>query len=204
MFIHPGGPGADVRAAVAGARAALSPIIDDFDIYALSTRGTVDGTAFDCGTSLRDLRVIDVDTSAAARFANRCVDTSGSLIGRVGTRQSVEDLEDLRVALGVTTVRYLGWSYGATLGAAWAMTHPESIRSMVLDAPSDPRSSWAEELRERYVAASDAFAKSSVSTGIDAAGNALESALAREHLLYEPDAVGSGGELTALRLGETS
>jgi len=203
LFIHPGGPGADVRAAVAGARAALAPIIDDFDIYALSTRGTVDGTAFDCGTSLRDLRVIDVDTSAAARFANGCVDTSGSLIGRVGTRQSVEDLEDLRVALGFTTIRYLGWSYGATLGAAWAMTYPQSIRSMVLDAPSDPRSSWADELRERYVVASDAFAKSSVSTGIDTAGNARESALAREYLLYEPDAVGSGNELAALRLGET-
>ena len=203
LIIHPGGPGSDVRAAVAGARAALTPIVDDFDIYALSTRGTVDGTLFDCGDSLRHLRVIDVDSSAAARFANDCVERSAALVGRIGTRQSVEDLEDFRAALGFETVRYLGWSYGATLGAAWAMTHPHSIRSMVLDAPSDPRLSWADELRERYAAASDAFAKSSVSTGVDTASNARESALAREFMLYDPDAVGSGDAMTALRLGET-
>ncbi|MFM8388054.1 MAG: hypothetical protein ACKOA5_02270, partial [Actinomycetota bacterium] len=111
LIIHPGGPGSDVRAAVAGARAALTPIVDDFDIYALSTRGTVDGTEFDCGDGLRDLRVIDVDSSAAARFANDCVKRSAALVGTMGTRQSVEDLEDFRGALGFKTVRYLGWSY---------------------------------------------------------------------------------------------
>ena len=203
LIIHPGGPGADVRAAVIGARTALAPIIDDFDIYALSTRGSVDGTAFDCGESLRDIRVIDTDPTAAVRFAQRCADDSDVLIGRIGTRQSVEDLEAFRFALGFDTVRYLGWSYGATLGAAWAMTHPTSIRAMVLDAPSDPRRPWAEELSLRYAAAADAFARSKVSTSFDATGNLRESALAREYLLYEPSASGVGEELVALRLGET-
>ncbi len=203
LIVHPGGPGADVRAAVAGARRVLAPIIDDFDIYALSTRGSIDGTAFDCGESLGDLRVIDDDTSAAVRFAERCSKVSAALVGQVGTRQSVEDLEAFRSAIGFDKVRFLGWSYGATLGAAWAMTHPTSIRSMVLDAPSDPRRPWAEELSLRYAAAADAFARSKVSTSFDAAGNLRESALAREYLLYEPSASGVGAELVALRLGET-
>lgn len=203
LIVHPGGPGADVRAAVAGARRALAPIIDDFDIYSLSTRGSIDGTAFDCGGSLGDLRVIDTDASAAVRFAERCNKVSAALVGHVGTRQSVGDLEELRVALGFDEVRFLGWSYGATLGAAWAMTYPTSIRSMVLDAPSDPRLPWGEELSLRYAAAAEAFAQSSVSTALDAAGNVRESALAREYLLYEPSASGSGNEFAALRLGET-
>ena len=203
LIVHPGGPGADVRAAVTGARRALAPIIDDFDIYALSTRGSIDGTAFDCGESLGDLRVIDTDASAAVRFAERCSKVSAALVGRVGTRQSVEDLEEFRVALGFDEVRFLGWSSGATLGAAWAMTYPTSIRSMVLDAPSDPRLPWAEQLSLRYAAAAEAFAQSSVSTALDAAGNVRESALAREYILYEPSAAGSGDELAALRLGET-
>jgi len=203
LVIHPGGPGADVRAAVAGAARALAPIIDDFDIYALSTRGSVDGTAFDCGETLGDVRVIDADVNAAARFAERCSEKSAELIGRIGTRQSVEDLEVFRSAVGFDRVRYLGWSYGATLGAAWAMTHPTSIRSMVLDAPSDPRRPWPEELSLRYTAAADVFARSTVSTSFDAAGNVRESALAREYLLYEPSASGAGDELVALRLGET-
>lgn len=203
LIIHPGGPGADVRAAVIGARTALAPIIDDFDIYALSTRGSVDGTAFDCGESLRDIRVIDTDPTAAVRFARRCVKDSAELIGRIGTRQSIEDLEVFRSAIGIDRVRFLGWSYGATLGAAWAMTHPSSIRSMVLDAPSDPRLSWAGELRLRYEAAAGAFARSTVSTSLDGAGNGRENALAREYVLYEPSVSGSGDELVALRLGET-
>lgn len=203
LIIHPGGPGTDVQAAVAGARGILAPLVEDFDIYALSTRGTVDGTAFDCGASLSDLRVIDVDSDAAARFADGCVGKSGDLVGRVGTRQSVEDLEHFRIALGFDSVRYLGWSYGATLGAAWAMTHPLSIRSMVLDAPSDPRGPWAEELSLRYATAADAFARSTVSTSLDGVGNIRERALAREFVLYEPSASGSSDELVALRLGET-
>ena len=203
LVIHPGGPGADVRAAVAATATALAPIIDDFDVYALSTRGTIDGAAFDCGESLGDVRVIDADVNAVVRFAERCSKESAGLIGRIGTRQSVEDLEVFRSTLGFDRVRYLGWSYGATLGAAWAMTHPTSIRSMVLDAPSDPRRPWAEELSLRYASAADAFARSTASTSFDAAGNLRESALAREYLLYEPSASGAGGELVALRLGET-
>jgi pimeloyl-ACP methyl ester carboxylesterase len=108
LVIHPGGPGADVRAAVARARTALAPIIDDFDIYALSTRGSVDGTAFDCGETLGDIRVIDAGVNAAERFAERCSEKSAELIGRIGTRQSVEDLEEFRSAIGVDRVRYLG------------------------------------------------------------------------------------------------
>ena len=203
LVIHPGGPGADVRAAVEGARSALAPIIDDFDIYALSTRGTIDGTAFDCGKSLDDLRSVDIDTTAAHRFASACRMLSADLVGRVGTRDSVADLETFRRSLGFDRVRFLGWSYGATLGAAWAMSHPSSIRSMVLDAPSDPRLAWAKELRVRYEAASRAFERSGVSKEVDGSGNPRETALAREYLLYEPATTASGRGLVALRLGET-
>lgn len=204
LVIHAGGPGTDVRAAVSRAREVLGPLADDFDLYALSTRGTVDGRGFDCGQRLDDLRKIDADSQAARRFASECLELSSELVGRMGTRQSVEDLETFRGVLGVDHVRFLGWSYGATLGAAWAMTHPSSILSMVLDAPSDPLVSWPDELRLRYAAATEVFARSSVSTLLDAAGNARERALAREYVMYEPSTSATGKELVSLRLGETT
>ena len=203
LFIHPGGPGADVRAAVSRARELLAPIIDDFDIYALSTRGAVDGTAFDCGESLANLRIVDTETSAAQRFAAGCTAKSAPLIGNVGTRQSVEDLEQFRAAIGFDKVRFLGWSYGATLGAAWAMTHPASIRSIVLDAPSDPRASWSRVLEAKYEVASRLWSQRVSSPLNEADVNEREGALAREYLLYEPTAVGDAKSLAALRLGET-
>jgi hypothetical protein len=75
---------------------------------------------------------------------------------------------------------------------------------MVLDAPSDPRRPWADELSLRYLAAADAFARGTPSTLFDAVGNFREVALAREYVLYEPSTSAVGAELVALRLGETS
>ena len=203
LIIHPGGPGSDVRAAVSRVRDVLAPIIDDFDVYALSTRGSVDGTPFDCGDSLADLRVVDTETSAARRFAAGCLESSAPMIGNVGTRQSVEDLEHFRAAIGFDKVRFLGWSYGATLGAAWAMTHPASIGSIVLDAPSDPRVPWVRVIQERYNVASRVWRKRALGMTSSGGMNERERALAREYLMYEPTAVDEARTLAALRLGET-
>ena len=217
LIIHPGGPGADVRAAVEGARTLLAPIIDDFDVYALSTRGAIDGTAFDCGNSLADLRIIDIDRAAAERFASDCKERSGELIGRIGTRDSVDDLEQFRRTLGFDKIRFLGWSYGATLGATWAMTYPKSIRAMVLDAPVDPREKSSTLMKQRADRARSLYA----ALLHDAAEaepklpslTPREVGLAREYVLYEggldllKTAIAQGGkkfaELVDLRLGVT-
>ena len=44
----------------------------------------------------------------------------------------------LREALGDETFTYLGFSYGAKLGAEYARQFPDRVRALVLDAPSDP------------------------------------------------------------------
>jgi pimeloyl-ACP methyl ester carboxylesterase len=208
LIIHPGGPGADVRAAVSRARELLAPIIDDFDIYALSTRGSVDGEAFDCGSSLDDLRIVDTEVIAALRFAEVCISRSGDLVGRVGTLDTVDDLEDFRRALGLQQVRFLGWSYGATVGAAWAMTHPSSIRRIVLDAPNDPRMKRVDSLRRQMDGASDAFLRIANGSDVETSGlMSREIALARDYVLYDGEfdrvAETSTSTLVELRLGET-
>ncbi|MEY4158690.1 MAG: hypothetical protein RL743_1185 [Actinomycetota bacterium] len=208
LIIHPGGPGADVRAVVSWARELLAPIIDDFDIYALSTRGSVDGEAFDCGSSLDDLRLVDTESDAARRFADGCLARSGDLVGRVGTLDTVDDMEDFRRALGLQQVRFLGWSYGATVGAAWAMTHPSSIRRIVLDAPNDPRMKRVDSLRRQMDGASDAFLRIANGSDVETSGLvSREVALARDYVLYaggfDQVAETSTSTLVEMRLGET-
>lgn len=146
LIIHPGGPGADVKQAVESTGELLAPLVEDFDVYGLSTRGTFDGRGFDCVEFLDDVVRVDVDKDAAKRFAEACREKSGAMTGLLGTRDTVEDLEALRNALGLDRVNFLGWSYGATVGATWALEHPGSIRSMVIDAPADPRNPWADQL----------------------------------------------------------
>ena len=146
LIIHPGGPGADVKQAVQSVDELLAPMIEDFDVYGLSTRGTFDGKGYDCVEFLDDVEKVDLDANAAKRFADACVAKVPELVGNVGTRDTVEDLEDLKIALNLDAVRFLGWSYGATIGATWALLHPKSIDVMVLDAPADPREHWSEQI----------------------------------------------------------
>ena len=217
LFLHPGGPGADVRSAVLGARTALAPIIDDFDIYALSTRGTIDGEHFSCGDVLDELKDVDIDPEAAKKVARGCNTTSPELVGNIGTRDSAEDLEQFRIALGFASVRYLGWSYGATLGAAWMMTHPDSLRAAVFDAPVDPRASWAGLLAAKSRRGSEEYRHMLSEIGLSepklSKMTSREIALAREYVLYDggssllSESIKGGEakfrELVDLRLGVT-
>jgi proline iminopeptidase len=49
----------------------------------------------------------------------------------------VADLEALRERLGVPRIDVLGYSFGATLAAEYALAHPERVRRVVLQAPAE-------------------------------------------------------------------
>lgn len=143
LLVHPGGPGGDVRKAVTDLAQLLGPDADKFTVVGLATRGFQDVEGANCGDTLDDFQESIDDVLQIQQVANMCMENSPQLINSVGTRDSVEDLEQLRILLEIEKWSYLGWSYGATLGATYAMTYPDSIESMVLDAPSDPRAPWA-------------------------------------------------------------
>lgn len=76
----------------------------------------------------------------------------------VGTLDVADDLELLRrEGLGLDRVKVLAWGDGATAVAAWAMQHPSSIESAVLDSPADPATALADQT-EAQLLASDAAA----------------------------------------------
>lgn len=202
LIIHPGGPGADVRQAVESTGELLAPIVEDFDVYGLSTRGTFDGRGFDCVAYLDDVVRADVDDEAASTFAEACASKAADLIGRLGTRDTVDDLEDLRRELGLEQVSFLGWSYGATVGATWALLHPESIRAMVIDAPADPRNPWADQMpyvfragKRTLAAAFDACDRDPACRGDESMNNVYARVAARAR----DGALGDGPTLTSLR-----
>lgn len=163
LFVHPGGPGADVRQVVAGLSTLLGSDAEKFDVIGLATRASQDTTGADCGPDLSVFIGAIEQERLASRFAEDCATVSGRLVGASGTLDSVEDMEQLRRLLGMGKVSYIGWSYGATLGAAWVMSHPDSLRSVVLDAPADPGVAWAgpfaqqqQQQEQNLLAATDA------------------------------------------------
>ena len=61
----------------------------------------------------------------------------GAYAGQVGTRNVARDLEAIRIALGDPKLTYLGYSYGAVVGATYAQMFPASVGRLVLDGPPD-------------------------------------------------------------------
>ncbi|WP_289008216.1 alpha/beta hydrolase [uncultured Thermomonospora sp.] len=78
----------------------------------------------------------------AKRFADACARKYRDLLPYMGTRNWVEDLEAIRVALGHKKISYFGYSYGTYLGAAYATAYPGRVRRMVLDSVVRPSGVW--------------------------------------------------------------
>jgi pimeloyl-ACP methyl ester carboxylesterase len=141
LVVHAGGPGVQHELVLESIRAFLGSGFDQWDIVALDTRGTRNSHPFDCNVDL--LRLMEEQDGCDA---DKYFDASWS------TAESVEDLQTLRDALGEERVRFLGWSYGGTLGAAWLAKYPNSVEKMVLDAPGDPNIAWSDYLAARFAA----------------------------------------------------
>ncbi|MDQ3793014.1 MAG: alpha/beta hydrolase, partial [Actinomycetota bacterium] len=52
--------------------------------------------------------------------------------------RDVSDLEEARQKIGAEEVVLIGHSYGGTIAAAYAASHPERVPKMVLSSPGDP------------------------------------------------------------------
>lgn len=131
LVLEPGGPGASgVEFAWTFADLLPFDIREEFYPVGWDPRGVgLARPAIDCGP-LDGMGVPDPD---------ECRQRTGELLGFVGAADAALDLEEVRVALGVDTLDYLGFSYGTALGAVYAMAHPDRVGYFVLDGAIDPR-----------------------------------------------------------------
>jgi pimeloyl-ACP methyl ester carboxylesterase len=132
ILINPGGPGGDGLSTAWGVRGSLSvDLLRSFDIVSWDPRGVGRSTPkIDCDD---DVPPGNID------FIARCVEVTGPLSGYLAAPYSAADMEAIRVALGEETLDYLGYSYGAILGATYAAALPERVGAFVLDGVTDPR-----------------------------------------------------------------
>ncbi|MFM7616453.1 MAG: alpha/beta hydrolase [Actinomycetes bacterium] len=149
LLINPGGPGGSgIDAARYLASALPRRVRRAFDLVGWDPRGTGISTAIDCGARLDYLFAPDTAPDdaaeraaleqASARFARTCARRSGALLDHVSSRDTVGDMERIRVALGERRINFLGYSYGTLLGALYANRYPGRVRAMVLDGAVDP------------------------------------------------------------------
>ena len=91
-----------------------------------------------------------------ATIAKEGVD-SKAFLARVGTVDVAKDLDVLRAVLGDSKLTYVGWSYGTSIGTAYAEQFPRNVRAMILDGAVDPAEDSAAASLDQTVAFQRAF-----------------------------------------------
>jgi pimeloyl-ACP methyl ester carboxylesterase len=135
-----GGPGQAATDASQMAALAFAGALKHHDVLLLDQRGTGGSNALDCkaveGKQGENLNSADPDALRAQLKA--CLDeVSRHADPRYYTTTiAVQDLEDVRQALGAPTFDLVGVSYGTRMAQQYLMRHPDAVRSVVLDSPA--------------------------------------------------------------------
>lgn len=142
LLVNPGGPGGSGIDFVVGnfwPRA----VSDRFDVIGFDPRGVGASDPVDCGFDISRLYAPDPAPqtptavaeleSVSAAYVDACAKANAELLPHMSTRDVAADMDDIRQALGVDKINYLGYSYGTSIGQVYADTFPTHIRAMVLD-----------------------------------------------------------------------
>jgi pimeloyl-ACP methyl ester carboxylesterase len=92
------------------------------------------------GTGAGALRCRDLEAatpSDAGREAAACATLLGDRRGFFRTSDTVEDIEALRVQLGVERLAIVGSAYGAYVAQRYALRHPDHVERLLLASPVD-------------------------------------------------------------------
>ena len=145
LVFHPGGPGISAVAALLA-----GPPSVNFDQFAvLSWDGTTsgDGTGA-CGPEsihyLTERTPADFTSLAEATGEECRIGFAGP--DDIGAWSAADELEQLRVALGVDQIDFLTMSYGTAIAEAYMRLHPERVRRAVIDAPIGLDVAWQDRL----------------------------------------------------------
>ena len=154
LLVNPGGPGGTGRDFAARVANHLPDSLKaTYDVIGFDPRGvggsspslTCDANYFapvrpDYVPVTKALEKTWLDKSAA--YAKACGQKYGSLLQHLKTTDAVEDLDDIRAALGQKQINYYGASYGTYLGSVYATLFPSHVRRMVLDSNVKPSDAW--------------------------------------------------------------
>src|SRR4051794_14304668 len=103
-------------------------LLERRDLVLVDQRGVGQSEAIDCEPLQSDSS--DLYGSVAA-----CARQLGAKADRFSTADVVEDIDDVRAAVGAETFDFYGGSYSGVDIQAYAVRHPDRLRAVVLDSP---------------------------------------------------------------------
>lgn len=172
LVINPGGPGeSGVELAVGLVDSLPAEVRERFDLVGFDPRGVASSRpAVWCNSAedndaARADPVVEYTPEGVAHieqknrdFVQRCLDNMGEeFLANVGTVSVAKDLDAIRAALGDEQLTYLGYSYGTSIGGAYAELFPQNVRRMILDGAVDPNADSVEANIRQSAAFQSAF-----------------------------------------------
>jgi pimeloyl-ACP methyl ester carboxylesterase len=140
LFIFEGGPGGGAATLATQRIPMFRPFQTDRDIVLVDQRGTGESNPLDCAQPDQDDDLRSIDEYPVERFRS-CLQSLQADAALYTTAVAMDDVDDVRKALGYTQINLWGGSYGTRAALVYLSRHSDSVRSVVLDgvAPPDMR-----------------------------------------------------------------
>src|SRR4051812_3045936 len=136
MVVFPGGPGASASLLGAIILPAVQDGLEDHDLLLFDQRGTGRSGYLDCDVALTPTYYVPAGQNAhqLGKVVERCAHKLGARRGLYTTHETVEDLDDVRAAMGIDKLVLVGVSYGTVDALAYARAHPDHTDRVVVDS----------------------------------------------------------------------
>ncbi len=160
IFPLAGGPG-QAASQVAGFMAQeLEPLRSNRDLVFLDQRGTGRSHPLNCPVPGEEasLQEFLVDQPSAS-FARKCLENQDADVRFYTTHNAVQDLDEIRRALGYEKIDLLGGSYGTRVALHYMRQFPESVRAVAIDGVAPPHTVYAAQFSRAFEATLEAVFK---------------------------------------------
>jgi pimeloyl-ACP methyl ester carboxylesterase len=138
VFMLAGGPGQSAKDSYPTVAPAFREVLRKRGVLLVDQRGTGGSSPLVCrdehGKSAISER-LDDDAATAAAFASKCLEELRKTTDPrfYTTTDAIQDLDDVRAAIGADQINLLGISYGTRVAQQYLRRYPERVRSVVLD-----------------------------------------------------------------------
>lgn len=138
LFVLTGGPGQAASDFYLTMNPVLGRIRRDRDIVIVDQRGTGRSNRLDCALP-NDADLTQADPATLRAHARECVRALPGDARFYTTSVAVQDLEEVRAALGYEKINLYGISYGTRVAQHYLRRHPARVRAVVLDGVVPPQ-----------------------------------------------------------------
>ncbi len=137
LFLLAGGPGQAATEVYADAEFAFERINEERDVVLVDQRGTGESNPLDCSVE-EDDEFSFFDEEDLEAWARSCIEELDADPSLYTTAIAMDDLDEVRAALGYEQVNLYGGSYGTRAALSYLRQHPERVRTVIIDSVVPP------------------------------------------------------------------